>query len=152
MSRYYDTGVVLKLYTLERQSDAVRRFVVAAGEALVFTELHMAECVSALRLKCFRRECSEGESAAAVRDIESDMVSGVLSPKALDWAEAWRKCRALSEAHAAATGCRTLDALHVACALLMETDEFVTTDRRQAVLASRAGLGVANPVSGKRGK
>lgn len=151
MSRYYDTGVVLKLYTLERQSDAVRRFVVIAGEPIVFTQLHAAESISALRLKCFRGECAEAESSAAIRDIESDMVSGVLRPKALDWGEAWRRCRALSKSHAAATGCRTLDALHVACALLLEADEFVTTDRRQADLASRAGLSVMNPASGKRG-
>lgn len=152
MIGYYDTGVILKLYTLERQSDAVRRFVVAGGEALVFTELHMTECITALKLKCFRGECDEGECAAAIRDIESDLMSGVLRHKGLDWSETWRTCRQLSEMHAAATGCRTLDALHVACALLLVADEFITTDRRQADLASRAGLGVTNPVSGKRGK
>lgn len=40
-----------------------------------------------------------------------------------------------AEAHAGATGCRTLDSLHVACAALLSATEFITSDYRQIALA-----------------
>lgn len=55
MIGYYDTGL-LKLYPEEKESDAIRAFVREKKRPLAFTSLHMSECVSALRLKCFRRE------------------------------------------------------------------------------------------------
>ena len=39
-------------------------------------------------------------------------------------------------------GCRTLDIIHVAAALVLEAKEFVTFDTRQAALAKQAGLTV----------
>jgi hypothetical protein len=63
----------------------------------------------------------------------------------VDWDSAWERCRALSDAHAGATGCRTLEALHVACAVLGFAAEFATSDRRQLALAELAGLRVINP-------
>ena len=147
MKSYYDTGLLLKLYTNERDSEMVRNFVVRRREALVFTPMHHAECVSALRLKCFRGEASEEEVAGALRDIESDVATGVLRAAPVDWDAAWLRCRILSDAHATSTGCRTLDALHVACALLLGADQLMTGDGRQASLARKAGLRVVNPVS-----
>jgi len=52
---------------------------------------------------------------------------------------------ACKDAHAASTGCRTLDALHVACARVLSIREFVTTDERQTALARHAGMRVTNP-------
>lgn len=148
MTCYYDTGVLLKLYTLEPASEAVRSFVVRRKTALPFSMLHRTECVSALRLKCFRGECDEAAASRAILDIEADVSAGVLSPQGIDWDEAWNRCRALSDAYGAATGCRTLDALHVACAQLLTSSAFVTTDERQGRLARKAGLRVIDPRKG----
>jgi len=38
----------------------------------------IAECVSALRLKAFRKECSEDEASAAIELIKEDLRGGVL--------------------------------------------------------------------------
>ncbi len=146
MSSYYDTGLLIKLYTNERDSEAVRKFVVRRREALLFTSLHHSECVSALRLKCFRSEAGEEQVAGALRDIESDVSAGVLRTVPVDWDAAWLRCRILSDGHAAVTGCRTLDALHVACALLLGANQMVTADARQASLARKAGLRAVNPL------
>lgn len=43
---------------------------------------------------------------------------------------------------AAILGCRTLDIIHVAAALVLGTKEFVTFDGRQGALAKQAGLTV----------
>lgn len=147
MKSYYDTGLLLKLYTNERDSEVVQEFVVRHREALVFTPIHHAECVSALRLKCFRGEAAEEEVAGALRDMDCDVAAGVLRTVPVDWDAAWMRCRILSDAHAASTGCRTLDALHVACALLLGVDLLVTADSRQATLARKAGLSVVDPMA-----
>lgn len=145
MKRYYDTGVILKLYTEEPESDAARAFVTRRKEALYLSILHTAECTSALRLKQFRGECEPGQAAQALAHLDEDFQAGVLKSLPVDWDEAWQRCRALSDAHAAATGCRTLDALHVACAVLASAAEFITSDRRQIALGKLAGLRVINP-------
>lgn len=142
MSRYYDTRLILKLYTEEPESDAVRAWIVAKAEPVIFTSLHLSECVSALRLKCFRKECVEEQASGAILDIENDLTAGVLCGASLDWVEAWRQCRIFSDTYAGATGCRTLDALHVACAKQLGIREFLTSDARQANLAKKAGMRV----------
>lgn len=147
MKRYYDTGVLLKLYTPEQDSDRVRAFVRRAEEPLAFTALHRAECTSALRLKVFRGEASEGEVSSALLDIDEDVASGVLCATDLDWNAVWWRCVGLADAHAGTTGCRTLDTLHVACAAILGTRVVVTSDPRQARLARKAGLKTVNPLA-----
>ena len=139
---YFDTGVLLKLYTEEPESDAVRSFVVSRNQPIGVSSLHLAECVSALKLKCFRRECEESEAAGAILDIESDLRAGVLIRSPINWDEAWNQCRTLSESHTSAEGTRTLDTLHIACALQLGNRHFATSDKRQATLAQRIGLKV----------
>jgi predicted nucleic acid-binding protein len=146
MNRYYDTGVVLKLYTVEPESPAVQRFVTRKKEPLYLNSLHRAEVISALRLKAFGGECDADTAAAAIADFEDDLTNGIIVMAGIDWDEAWRICRELSDTHASSTGCRTLDTLHVACARTLAMREFITTDKRQTDLARRAGMRVINPV------
>ena len=52
------------------------------------------------------------------------------------------RARALSATHSEKTGARAIDLLHVACALLLESEVFLTSDQRQAALAKAEGLQV----------
>jgi len=143
--RYYDTGVLLKLYTEEPESKKVRTYVVGQGDPLPFHAFHHSECTSAFHLKAFRRECTVAQANRALEDLQEDLRHGVLRRVRPDWDEVWDRCRELSLAHAAETGCRTLDTLHVACALELGYRDFVTTDKRQSALADRIGLRVCDP-------
>lgn len=145
MNCYFDTGLLLKLYTAEAESPSVQRFVLQRGEALRITDLHHAECVSALRLKQFRGECSPAEATGALELVTDDLRSGVLQMVAVEWNLVWNRCRSLAETHTAQTGCRTLDALHVASGLVLGAREFITSDQRQTALAAKAGLLVTDP-------
>jgi len=49
----------------------------------------------------------------------------------------------LARRHVARLGCRTLDTLHVACALELGAQQFLTFDQRQEKLAKAVGLSVA---------
>ncbi|MFM7181527.1 MAG: type II toxin-antitoxin system VapC family toxin [Verrucomicrobiales bacterium] len=146
MKRYYDTGTLVKLYTVEPESEAVARFVMDKKQAIAVCELHLSEIAAAFRLKQFRKECSAHQASAALAMVESDLRSGVLVRVSIEWGAVWESTRKLLDKHAAKTGCRTMDTLHLACALALETTEFVTTDRRQAGLATRLGLRVMNPI------
>lgn len=145
MNAYYDTGILLKLYTGEPQSAAVENFVRARQERLTITDLHWAECVSALKLKVFRKECQDETASTALEHLKLDLQRGVLQIVEVDWDHAWRECRILSNQFAGETGVRTLDTLHVAIARLLERKLFLTSDRRQAALATRIGLAVEDP-------
>lgn len=145
MSIYYDTGVLLKLYTVEPESASVRAFVTQAAEAIPFLSLHQSECASALHLKAFRGECSVQQANQALGDIDEDLRSGVFNRMLPDWESVWAKAFELSQAYASITGCRTLDTLHVSAALHLGIRKFATSDQRQAGLASRVGLRVFDP-------
>ncbi|MFP4166043.1 MAG: type II toxin-antitoxin system VapC family toxin [Opitutales bacterium] len=145
MSYYYDTGLLLKLYTEEPESAAVRKFCIEAGEAIPFLELHDSECVSALHLKAFRGECSVAQANRALSDMADDRRSGVLHAIHPDWQVIWARSAHLAQSYAATTGCRTLDSLHVACALELGFVQFVSSDVRQSKLAREAGLSVCCP-------
>jgi predicted nucleic acid-binding protein len=146
MSDYFDTGIVLKLYTSEPESAAVQVFVHGRAQALPVTELHQAEYTSALRLKQFRGEASEDEVTQALQLWEHDLRVGVLRLIAVDWNAVWSECVKLADGHASATGCRTLDTLHIANARVLGFQRLITSDRRQAAMATRVGLTVMDPV------
>lgn len=145
MTLYYDTGVLLKLYTQEPESANVRDFVTNTGEAIPFLNLHQSECASALHLKAFRKECSVRQANRALGDIDEDLRRGILQRILPDWEIIWGKTYQLSQAHSAITGCRTLDTLHVAAALCSGFRHFATSDKRQRELADRVGLRTLDP-------
>lgn len=152
MKIYYDTGVLLKLYTEEPESAAVRAFVIEAGEALPFLGLHQSECSSALHLKAFRGECSIEQANQALGDIDEDLRSGVLEQMRPEWESLWEKTFELTQAHSSITGCRTLDTLHIAATLHLGFRHLATSDQRQSSLARRVGLRVFDPTTPRRPK
>jgi hypothetical protein len=61
----------------------------------------------------------------------------------MDMDAAMDRARELSATHSDKTGARAIDLLHVACALLLESELFLTSDQRQAALAKAEGLHLA---------
>lgn len=62
---------------------------------------------------------------------------------ALDMDTAIARASKLSATHTERLGPRAIDLLHVASALTLESELFLTTDARQAQLAKAEGLNVA---------
>jgi hypothetical protein len=52
------------------------------------------------------------------------------------------KAEELSAIHSPVIGCRTIDIIHVAAAVVIGAEEFVTFDKRQVAMAKQAGLTV----------
>ncbi len=138
MSIYADTSFAVSLYLPDRHSSEAERRM-ASRPGLWLTPLHEAEWIHALERHIFHRHLSRREGERIYADFERDRKAGV-------WVEgnlpdlAFDVCAQLARRHVARLGNRTLDTLHVACALELKAEEFWSFDERQAKLARAAGL------------
>jgi hypothetical protein len=135
---YLDTGCLLKLYFVEPESDRVAKLI--GHNVIRFTGLHDLELRNALELKLFRKEASSSQMKATVKLIEDDLSAGVLHRSSLDWEELLKLSSSLAADYSAKLGCRSLDILHCASAVLLHEPTFITTDERQRGLAQKIGL------------
>lgn len=137
---YLDSSAIIKLYYSEPDTKAVSAFVRTLAAPIVFSHLHSLEVRNSLRLKVFRREASAAELKRSLNLIDDDLDGGLLVRPDLNWFEVFRRAETLSRNHSSRLGSRSLDILHVASCLLLDADELLTFDDRQAGLAKRCGL------------
>ena len=140
--RYFDTGVLLKLYLPEpRAAEAVAFVNTSPGKPPV-SQLHELEMRSALRQKAGRGELTQTECDALIAQVHADLTEGGIERVTVSWPDVFATAEALSAAHGIGTLCRSLDTLHVASALEPRATEFCTFDLRQSRMAAAAGLAV----------
>lgn len=152
MRAYADSSFILRLVTAEADSEA------AIGEyrriglpALFFLPLHALEVRNAILQRAFheRRSLPSGarqhivrERDAALDRLERFLYRRTLLDVALDLDAVISRAIKLATAHTERFGARAIDLLHVASALTLESEVFLTTDDRQAQLAKAEGLKV----------
>ncbi|MGA7522861.1 MAG: type II toxin-antitoxin system VapC family toxin [Acidobacteriaceae bacterium] len=141
MTTYADTSVLVSLYLTDRNSEEARRRV-AEYSPLWLTPLHIAEWTHAIAQHVFRGNLSAAEAKQFVAHFARDR-SGVAFNEAALPDQAFEACTLLGRRHTARLGTRTLDTLHVACALELKAERFWTFDERQRKLARAAGLRIA---------
>ncbi len=142
--RYFDSGVLLKLYLPEPNAVQAVTLVQATGSSPVLTPLHLLEMRSAIRQKQGRNEVTDAECQALMSDFDQDLASGFYVRITPPWDNIFARAEILSSQHTVSTLCRTLDTLHVALALELVATEFCTFDQRQAAMARLAGLTVVS--------
>lgn len=142
--RYFDSGVLLKLYLPEPNAAQAVALVLATGCSPSLTPLHLLEMRSAIRQKQGRNEVTSAECQALLSDFDQDLASGFYVRIAPPWNGIFAVAEALSSQYTITTLCRTLDTLHVAMALEIGATEFCTFDQRQATMARLAGLSVVS--------
>jgi len=146
VSLYYDSGVLVKLYVREENSDTVARFLAMRGEAVIVNHLHEIEMRNALRLKRFRDEISDEQLATSMAMLASDLAAGRLIRGGIDWESLWAEAERLSATMTTGIGVRTMDLLHVAVALDRAASGLVSLDHRQRAAARASGLEVVELV------
>src|SRR5215469_4256778 len=145
MRAYADTSFLVRLLTEEPgTASAVADYRRLGRPALFFLPLHALEVTNAVRQRAFhlRRTMPGGERTAIKREAEAALAllskfiarrlfveSTVDMDGAIDFA------RELSAKHTERLGCRGFDLLHVALALKLECESFLTSDRVQGALA-----------------
>lgn len=119
---------------------------------LFFLPLHALEVTNAIRQRAFylRRSLGSGQRQSIARErdaglarIDRWVARGWLLEVATDCDAGLLRARALSERHTERIGCRGFDLLHVALALELKCEAFLTADHVQGDLARAEGLAVS---------
>ena len=118
------------------------RYAAKVVEPLTFTPLHRLELRTALRGRVYRKTLTPDKLKEALQKNVDQLSDGFLRHVSMPWAEALREAERIGELHVAETGVRTGDLLHVASAVALRAQEFVSFDQRQTELARRVGLKV----------
>lgn len=134
---FLDTSALVKLYVQEEETAELSAFIRRCQSPLPYTSLHELELTHALERRKNDREMTSAEVGLIRKLIEQDLRSGVLFRPEINWPAAFARAIDLLRHHA---GLRSLDALHVGCALNLAANRFVTYDRRQAVAAAAEDL------------
>ena len=140
MDAYFDSAIIVKLYVQEATSADAIRLVGAYVAPYALTQWQTLEIKNAIRLKAFRAEITAAEMNQSIAAFEQDIATGRWQRPAYAAAAVEQKADELSAGHSATLGCRTLDIIHVAAALVLGIKEFVTFDGRQGALAKKVGL------------
>ncbi len=132
---YVDTSAIVKLYVNEDHSLEVADWLKRNNEAIPWSGFHSLEFTNAIHLKEFRREITPDESQHIKARFSEHEERGVYYRPELDWAETFGLAVDLSARYTIETGTRALDILHVAAALTLKADRFLTFDERQSKIA-----------------
>ncbi len=92
-----------------------------------------------------KRTLSEAEAKALIHRLESDVRCGYFLHLEADWRDVLRTASELSVANAFVRACPGTDLLHVAYAVELASEAFVSFDDDQLELARAAGLRAIGP-------
>lgn len=139
MNAYADTSFLVSLYSLDANSPQAASEVRRLNPTTLLTPLGELELTNALELRVFRREVKASEVRLARTKILEHIEAGffALQPMPLT---VYERARQIARRRSAQLGLRTLDILHVASALLLRAEIFLTFDQRQLKLARTEGL------------
>jgi predicted nucleic acid-binding protein len=138
---YADSSFFVSLYLEDAHSQAAERLL-DSGTRVWFSPLHAAEYAHAIAQQVFFKNLNMAEAHQAYRELERDRAASLWLETELP-ESVFDICVNLARRHGPKLGVRTLDSLHVACALELKAERFWTFDDRQAKLARAEGLKTA---------
>ena len=136
----------MSAYIRDAHSDQAHAYLRELEDAIFLSALLQFEFVQAVRLQIFRnrRDHTTGlgtqQGKAVLHQFSGDVTSGVFVRRALDWPSMIAKAERLSDRYTSGHGHRTFDILHIATAIAINAETFLTFDQRQAELARAEGL------------
>lgn len=141
MGPYVDSGILIKLYVRERNSeDAIQ--VLREISRIYLNQLQELEIRNTFRILEGRGVITPFQGSAAEHLLDEDIISRRLQRTPIDWGMVFSEAQNLSKLYAIGTLARSLDILHVAAALVSGLKHFITADRRQLAIAMNCGLKV----------
>ena len=132
MKLYLDSSAFAKRFVEESGSRDVERLCSQATE-LGLSVLCVPEVISALNRRLREKALTPQDYLHAKQRLSQEVRDVIIINLTLDVIET---CIGVLETNSL----RTMDALHVACAMAWEADLFVSSDHRQVTAAKAAGL------------
>jgi predicted nucleic acid-binding protein len=140
LSIYVDSSFLVSRYIEDSHSSKVDH-VLAEKPSVGLTPFNIAELSNAIFRQAFLKRLEVSKAQLAWGDFEQDCSTGIWVLLAFP-DHAWETSVELAHQHGPTLGVRTLDLLHIACAVELNADAFWTFDERQARLARAVGLTV----------
>lgn len=141
---YVDPSALARLYLHEEGSREMAAWRARTRGPLAVTHHGRTEIVNALCRAAFLGHLDAEGLAEALTDFATDFSEGRLHQADILWRAALDRASDLSRRHTPTLGTRSLDVLHVACALELNLRRFLTFDIRQRQLAKLTGLRAIN--------
>ncbi len=136
MKVFLDTSAFAKRYVAEQSSDKVMALCLKA-DSLVVSVICLVELVSTLSRLVREKKINKtkyrklkAEAMADLKDVDVCQMTQEVQISVMSLLESYPL--------------RAMDAIHVACALNVKPDVFVSADRRQLAAARKAGLKIVD--------
>jgi predicted nucleic acid-binding protein len=142
---YADPSALLKLYLQEPESPVMARWRGKIRGPLWVTHHGRLELLNGIGLAAHRRIVDQSIHDAALEALDDDFAGGRYVQADLLWRATLKRASDISREFTRVIGCRSLDVLHVASALELGLQSFVTFDERQKQLARAVKLKVLTP-------
>ena len=138
MNVYADSSFLVSTCVLDAHT-AESALRMAKHPLVWITPFNRAEVANAIHRYVFRGAITAVDALAAWTHFERDRANSVWIQVDIP-SRLWETSIDLARRHGPTLGVRTLDSLHVACALELKAERFWTFDERQARLAEAVGL------------
>ncbi len=142
MNAYADTGFVVTLYKLEITSERAAALMAKQTQSVRMSQLGELEFTNALQLAVFRKALTPRQAMLKKRLFQEDVANGIFTILPVPAATLFAKSAELADRHSARLGTRSLDLMHIAAALLLGAETFLSFDERQLKAAKAEGLKV----------
>jgi predicted nucleic acid-binding protein len=135
---YVDSSFLVAAYVRDAHSAEVLRRL-SAKPRISITPFNRSELANAIYRQAFHGRLAPADTQLAWNSFEFDFRAGVWEYRDFP-SQTWETCAGLVKRYGPTFGVRTLDSLHVACALELKAQKFWTFDDRQVRLAEAVGL------------
>lgn len=142
MKAYADTGFVVSLYKAETTSAAAAATMARLQAPVWLSQLGELELHNAFQLSVFRGEIDPAAALRKKQLLAQDLAKSIFLIQPVPAAILYSKSIELAERHSATLGTRSLDLMHVAAALLLKADLFLSFDERQRKAAEAEGIAI----------
>ncbi|HLB33407.1 MAG: hypothetical protein A3F67_08905 [Verrucomicrobia bacterium RIFCSPHIGHO2_12_FULL_41_10] len=135
-----DTSFLHSLYFDDAHSTSARKYLAQSSSVLLLTLFNRFEFHNALRLSEFRKILPKEKAELLIATFEKDLATEYLTEATCNLTAVLAEAQRLSVYYVTKEGHRAFDIIHVAAALHLQANIFLTFDQKQKVLAISQGL------------
>ena len=143
MTAYADSSFISALYLLDPKSVSGAALMRKYAPGVLFSELGRVEVVNAIYQRVFRNEIEASAALLLVHALDSDIETRVLQLRTIS-ESVYTRCLMLTKLWTPQFSTRASDVVHVATAMELKADTFLSFDKRQTELARAEGLSCQN--------